>query len=114
MIADEGDIVGKTLHRVSLARLVAGPVSAQVESHDPAPFLGEMFELGREIGMIAAPAVDQHDGSAPALRFLEAETSLRFAQPTAWIIPAMHVGRGHAASSALSAATKASGWSIIT
>ena len=116
MIADEGDIVGKTLHRVTLARLVAEPMSAQVESHDPTPFFGEIFELRGEIGVIAAPAVDQHDGSAHALRFLESRESLRFAAPTAWLI--LREGnqghRGHAASSARSAATKASGWSIIT
>ena len=69
--ADEGDVVGEALHGVGLARLVACPMAAEVDADDPAPRFREMFELGGEKVVVAAPAMDEHHRSARAARLLE-------------------------------------------
>ena len=52
-------IIGEELHRIVLVRFVAPSVSAQLHGHDAVAPLGEVLELGREVGVVAAPAVRQ-------------------------------------------------------
>ena len=69
-LAHPRKIVGKDLHRVRLVRLVAPSVPAQVHGNDAVAPVCEVLELGREVGVVTAPAVHQQDGRVVALRFL--------------------------------------------
>jgi hypothetical protein len=59
---EPGQIIREDLHRVGALRLVALPVPAEVDRDDGVPKAAEEVELGREIRVIAAPAVDQDHG----------------------------------------------------
>ena len=63
------DIASRSHSPAASLSLAAGRATID----DPAPGFGEMFELGGEIGMVAAPAVDEHDRIARAGRLLEKE-----------------------------------------
>jgi hypothetical protein len=64
-MAGPGEVVGEELYRVVLLRLVASAVPTQVHRHDAVSPAREALELGREVGVVAAPSVDKHDGRLP-------------------------------------------------
>jgi hypothetical protein len=53
-----------------LVRLVASAVATQIYRHDAVGPAGEVLELGGEVGVVAAPSVDQHNGRFITVRFL--------------------------------------------
>jgi hypothetical protein len=64
-IADPRQVVGEKPHRVVLLRFVASAVPAQIHGHGSVAAAREVLELGGEVGVVAAPSVDQQDGRVP-------------------------------------------------
>jgi hypothetical protein len=70
LAAQKGEVVGEELHGVSVMRLVALPMSAQIRRHDSVAMPREMLEFRGEEAVIAAPAVNEQDRRLLAFRFL--------------------------------------------
>jgi hypothetical protein len=60
LVAEPGDIVGESLHRVALGRLCALSVSAQVDGHHRVAKGLKFPGLGREKTMVATPSVNEY------------------------------------------------------
>jgi hypothetical protein len=58
-LADPSEVVGEELHRVALLGLVASAMPTKVYRHDAVAPAGEVLELGDEVGVVAAPSMDQ-------------------------------------------------------
>ena len=72
LLAEPGHVVGKTGDGVVLLRRHARPVPTQVHG-DGAVLPAEVLDLRREVGVVARPAVDEHERRIAGARVLVGE-----------------------------------------